>query len=110
MALPEPSGAPLSGPAGVLQAYRLRAKPTGAVCNKGFFHHIAEPMQAMAGLLVANGAPAETIDDGATADVTRGRTAPCTWGSGRTSKHCRGDSSPQAASSAAAGRLPETQA
>jgi uncharacterized protein len=63
---------------------------------KDFFHHVDEPMRAMAGLLKGNRAPAEIIDDYAAADATRGRNELCTCGSGRKWKHCHGNVLPGA--------------
>ena len=58
---------------------------------KRFFHHVDEPMRAMAELLAAGRAPAEIMDRYAASDARRGRNEPCTCGSGRKWKHCHGD-------------------
>jgi len=58
---------------------------------KLFFHHVQEPMRAMAELLGADRAPAEIMRQYAAADARRGRNDPCTCGSGRKWKHCHGD-------------------
>ncbi len=57
---------------------------------KLFFHHVAEPMAAMAGLLNEGRAPAEVMTAYAEQDARRGRNDPCTCGSGRKWKRCHG--------------------
>ncbi len=57
---------------------------------KLFFHHIARPMQVMAGLLSSGGAPADVMLTYAAEDARRGRNEPCTCASGRKWKHCHG--------------------
>ncbi|HEY6397014.1 MAG TPA: anaerobic sulfatase maturase [Solirubrobacteraceae bacterium] len=58
---------------------------------KLFFHHVEEPMSAMAGFLAQGRAPAEIMNVYAAQDARRGRNDPCTCGSGRKWKHCHGD-------------------
>jgi uncharacterized protein YecA (UPF0149 family) len=55
-----------------------------------FFHHIAKPMDTLAGLLRAGQAPAELMRIYAAQDARRGRNDPCPCGSGRNWKHCHG--------------------
>ncbi len=55
-----------------------------------FFHHIAESMRFMAGMLKTGRAPAELMAVYAADDARRGRNAPCTCGSGRKWKRCHG--------------------
>ena len=57
---------------------------------KLFFHHIDEPMRAMAHLLATNRAPSELMRAYTKNDARRGRNDPCTCGSGRKWKHCHG--------------------
>jgi uncharacterized protein len=57
---------------------------------RDFFHHVREPMEAMALLLRQNRAPAELMATYARADAARGRNEPCTCGSGRKWKNCHG--------------------
>jgi uncharacterized protein len=57
---------------------------------KAFFHHVAEPMAAMAEMLRAGGPPAALMQRYAAEDASRGRNEPCTCGSGRKWKHCHG--------------------
>ena len=58
---------------------------------KRFFHHVQEPMRAMAELLAAERAPAEIMDGYRAADARRGRNDPCPCGSERKWKQCHGD-------------------
>ena len=55
-----------------------------------FFRHVRQPMEAMAGLLRANRAPAELMAVYARQDARRGRNDPCPCGSRRKWKHCHG--------------------
>ncbi|HME02129.1 MAG TPA: anaerobic sulfatase maturase [Solirubrobacteraceae bacterium] len=57
---------------------------------KLFFHHVQEPMRAMAELLAVGRAPAELMDVYARQDARRGRNEPCSCGSDRKWKHCHG--------------------
>jgi uncharacterized protein len=57
---------------------------------KEFFHHVRQPMEAMAGLLRAGRAPAELMGSYAAQDARRGRNDPCSCGSGRKWKRCHG--------------------
>ncbi len=57
---------------------------------KLFFHHVDQPMRAMAALLGADRPPAELMAQYAVADAGRGRNEPCTCGSGRKWKRCHG--------------------
>ena len=57
---------------------------------KAFFHHVSEPMQAMADLLRQGRAPAELMATYASQDARRGRNDLCTCGNGRKWKHCHG--------------------
>ena len=57
---------------------------------KDFFHHVAKPMDTMAGLLRAGRAPAELMAIYAAQDSRRGRNDPCSCGSGRKWKRCHG--------------------
>ncbi len=57
---------------------------------KDFFHHIAQPMKAMAELLRAGEAPADLMAVYAAADSRRGRNDPCTCDSGLKWKRCHG--------------------
>ncbi len=57
---------------------------------KNFFHHISQPMQAMAALLRAGEAPADLMAVYAAADSRRGRNDPCTCDSGLKWKRCHG--------------------
>ena len=64
-----------------------------------FFHHVREPMEAMAHLLREGRAPSELMAVYARDDADRGPNEPCTCGSGRTWKKCHGsvrDDRPQA--------------
>ena len=61
---------------------------------KTFFHHIDEPMRAMADLLRHGRAPADIMAVYAAADAKRGRNDPCTCGSGRKWKACHGGTPP----------------
>ena len=47
---------------------------------KDFFHHVREPMQQMAAMLRAGGAPADLMTRYAKQDARRGRNDPCTCG------------------------------
>ena len=58
---------------------------------KHFFHHVDQPMRAMAELLAQDRAPAEIVNLYSAHDAQRGRNDPCTCGSGRKWKHCHGD-------------------
>jgi uncharacterized protein len=55
-------------------------------------------MAAMAALLAEGRAPAEVMEVYAAEDARRGRSAPCTCGSGRKWKHCHGAASKPAES------------
>jgi len=57
---------------------------------KEFFHHVEQPMRAMADLLRRGRAPAEIMGRYAAGDAARGRNEPCTCGSGRKWKRCHG--------------------
>ena len=61
---------------------------------KAFFHHVAEPMSAMAGLLRAGDPPSALMRRYAGEDARRGRNEPCTCASGRKWKHCHGAATP----------------
>ncbi|HYO18619.1 MAG TPA: SPASM domain-containing protein, partial [Dermatophilaceae bacterium] len=56
-----------------------------------FFHHVREPMEAMARLLRQNRAPSELMDTYARDDAARGRNDPCTCGNGQKWKKCHGN-------------------
>jgi len=57
---------------------------------KAFFHHVDGPMRRMSALLRAGRPPSELMGAYAVEDAKRGRTDPCTCGSGRKWKHCHG--------------------
>jgi len=57
---------------------------------KAFFHHVAEPMSAMVGLLRAGDPPSALMHRYAGEDAKRGRNEPCPCGSGRKWKLCHG--------------------
>jgi uncharacterized protein len=57
---------------------------------KGFFHHVAKPMEIMRDLLKAGRAPSELMALVAHDDARRGRNDPCTCGGGRKWKSCHG--------------------
>ena len=64
-----------------------------------FFHHVREPMAAMAQLLREGRAPSDLMAVYARDDAGRGRNEPCTCGSGKKWKKCHGsarDDRPQA--------------
>lgn len=55
-----------------------------------FFHHVREPMTAMAQLLREGRAPSELMAIYAHNDAGRGPNQPCTCGSGKKWKKCHG--------------------
>ncbi len=57
---------------------------------KRFFHHVDQPMQAMANLLRANRPPAALMRVYASRDARRGQSDPCTCGGGKTWTPCHG--------------------
>ncbi|MCO5316341.1 MAG: anaerobic sulfatase maturase [Solirubrobacterales bacterium] len=57
---------------------------------KAFFHHIDRPMRQMVNLLKKQRPPAEMSKRYRQADRRRGKTTPCTCGSGRPFRECHG--------------------
>jgi uncharacterized protein len=57
---------------------------------KAFFHHVDQPMRAMAALLARGRPPAEIMSTYAARDARRGRNDQCPCGSGRNWKQCHG--------------------
>ena len=61
---------------------------------KDFFHHVREPMEAMAQLIRDDRAPADLMTTYTEADAQRGRNDPCPCASGKKWKRCHGALTP----------------